>query len=311
MDGRHSFMIEAGNKQRAIMKPQQTAEPGVSITRVDQCPTLESAVNYLGEMDEFPVFYSENYQDNNLNLEEHRITVRDARTIRDQLSLERDGFILADHASRMKNFRDTDEVQHIYQPEIRRLIADLTGASLVVATGAVLRWSERATESGSGETINSRPARFVHVDYSRASFNDFARMHLDTAGVDDPETWLGKRYVAYNIWRVLTPPPQDVPLGICAANSTAPEDVVTGDAVIDAPGQPEFRFGSSLYRYNPQHRWFYFSAMHPGEALVFKAFDNDRQRLQGCPHSAFNAPDVAADVTPRASVEIRAYAWFD
>lgn len=293
------------------MKPQEQEKPGASITLADQCPTLASAVNYLGDMEEFPVFYSENYQNNNLNLEEHRITVRDARAIRDRLSLERDGFVLVDNASRMRDFRDSGEVERVYQPESRRLITELTGASLAVATGAVLRWGERAVQSGSGETINSRPARFVHVDYSRESFNDFARMHLDTAGVDDPKTWLGKRYVAYNIWRVLTPPPQDVPLGICAANSTAPEDVVTGDAVIDAPGQPEFRFGSSLYRYNPRHRWFWFSDMHPGEALVFKAFDTDRQRLQGCPHSAFNAPDVAEDVTPRASAEIRVYAWFD
>jgi|GEM_PF-185286 len=293
------------------MKQQETIEPGVTVTRGDQCPTLESTVNYLGDMDEYPVFYSENYQNNNLNLEEHRIIVRDARGIRAQLELERDGFILVDHASRMRDFRDTEEVQRIYQPESRQLIADLTGASLVVATGPVLRWGERAAESGSGETINSRPARFVHVDYSRESFNNFARMHLDTAGVDDPEAWLRKRYVAYNIWRVLTPPPQDVPLGICAANSTAPEDVVTGDAVIDAPGQAEFRFGSSLYRYNPQHRWFWFSDMHPGEALVFKAFDTDLQRLQGCPHSAFDVPGVSPDTTPRASVEIRAYAWFD
>jgi len=174
----------------------------------------------------------------------------------------------------------------------------------------VLRWGERAAESGKA-SVNSRPARFVHVDYSRQSFNDFARTHLDTAGVKDPEAWLAKRYVAYNIWRVMTPPPQDVPLGVCAAPSTAPEDVVTGEAVIDAPGEPEFRFGSSLYRYNPAHRWFYFSNMHPGEALVFKAFDSDPDRLQGCPHSAFNDPNTPEDAVPRASVEIRAYAWFD
>lgn len=278
--------------------------------QADQCPTVESSVNYLGEMNELPVFYAENYQNNNLNLEEHRISVRDARSLRPRLALERDGFILADHPSAMRDYADTEAVERIYQPEIRELIAGLTGASLVVTTGAVLRWGERAEESGTA-SVNSRPARFVHVDYSRQSFNHFARTHLDTAGVEDPETWLQKRYVAYNIWRVLTPPPQDVPLGLCTAPSTAAGDVVTGEAVIDAPGVPEFRFGSSLYRYNPDHRWFYFSAMTPGEALVFKAFDSDTGRVQGCPHSAFNDPGAPDDVTPRASAEIRAYAWFD
>ena len=274
------------------------------------CPAVESSVNYLGDMDELPVFYSENIQNNNLNLVEHGITVHDARPIREQLDLERDGFMLVDHKSAVTDFRNADEVLWVYRDEISELISGLTGADLVAVTQGVLRWGERAVESGTA-TINSRPARFVHVDYSRESFNDFARTHLETAGVNDMEYWLQRRYVAYNIWRVLSPPPQDVPLGICAASSTAPEDVVTGVAVIDAPGVPEWRFGSSLYRYNPAHRWFYFPDMHTGEALVFKAFDSDLERIQGCPHSAFNDPGCPPDVPPRASVEIRAYAFFD
>jgi hypothetical protein len=275
----------------------------------NHCRVVESSVNYLGDMDELPVFYSEKIQNNNLNLVEHGITVHDARDIRERLDLERDGFILVDHKSALTNFRDADAMQRVYQPEIRELITELTGADLVAVTQGVLRWGERAAESGTA-TINSRPARFVHVDYSRESFNDFARTHLETVGVDDMAYWLQRRYVAYNIWRVLSPPPQDVPLGVCAAPSTAPEDVVTGVAVIDAPEMPELRFGSSLYRYNPAHRWFYFPDMHPGEALVFKAFDSDQGRIQGCPHSAFDDPGCPPDVAPRASVEIRAYAFF-
>ena len=109
---------------------------------------------------------------------------------------------------------------------------------------------------------------------------------------------------------MLSPPPQDVPLGICAAPSTRLTDVVTGLAVIDPPNAPELRFESSLYRFNPEHRWFYFSDMHTDEALVFKAFDSEQERVQGCPHSAFNDPTCPDGVTPRASVEIRAYAYF-
>ncbi|MEX2523791.1 MAG: CmcJ/NvfI family oxidoreductase [Gammaproteobacteria bacterium] len=297
--------MDGGNMQ--AQAESEIYETGIS-ARAD-CPSVESSVNYLGDMDEMPVFYAENYRNDNLNLIEHNITVSNARPVQDHLELERDGFVLADHATAVRDFRDTDEVQRTYVPEIEALIRDLTGAPKVLVAGAVLRWGERAEESGTA-TVNSRPARFVHVDYSRRSFDDFARMHLDNAGEAEPEKWLGGRYVAYNIWRVLTPPPQDVPLGICAAWSTAPEDVVTGEAVIDAPDAPEFRFGSSLYRYNPDHHWFYFADMHPGETLVFKAFDTDRARLQGCPHSAFNNPHCPEEAPPRASVEIRAYAYF-
>jgi hypothetical protein len=109
---------------------------------------------------------------------------------------------------------------------------------------------------------------------------------------------------------VLTPPPQDVPLTVCDARTTSTDDVTVGDAVIDAPDEPERRFESSLYHANPAHRWFWFSDMQPDEALVFKAFDSDLDRVQGCPHSAFDHPDCPPDVPPRASAEIRAFAFY-
>ena len=282
------------------------------ITQSDiaDCPVVESCVNYLGDMDELPVFYAEKYDQNNLNLIEHSIQVHDARLIRDQVSLDQFGFKLYDHVSAVSDFCDPEEVQQVYLPEIKTFIKALTGGGMVLVTGPVLRWSERSSQAGI--LINSRPGRFVHVDYSRQSFNEFARMHLENAGVEENEIddRLKRRYVAYNIWRVMTPPPQDIPLCVCSATSTATEDVVTGEAVIDAEGQPELRFGSSLYRYNPDHVWFYFSNMTRDEALVFKAFDSDLDQIQGCPHSAFNDPTCPANAEPRASIEVRAYVYF-
>jgi hypothetical protein len=274
---------------------------------IAHCPTVESTVNYLDDMDELPVFYAHKVE-NNLKLSTHSIRVHDARPVQSRLSLDREGFRLVENPTAMLDFRDADEVQRVYRPETERLIAQLTGAPKVLATGVVLRWSERSANSGA--LLNSRPARFVHVDYSRKSFDDFALMHLKNAGVEDPERWLRGRYAAFNVWRVLSAPPQDVPLGVCAAPSTRLTDVVTGMAVIDPPNAPEMRFESSLYRFNPEHRWFYFSHMRTEEALVFKAFDSERERVQGCPHSAFNDPTCPDGVPPRASVEIRAYAYF-
>ena len=163
--------------------------------RID-CPAVSSTVNYLGDMDAFPVFYSENYQNNNLNLVEHRIAVHDARPVVAQLALEEGGFVLVDHRTAVTDFTDAEQVASIYMPEITALVRELTGAPKVVTTRAVLRWSERAGDTTA--FINSRPARFVHVDYSRQSFDDFARMHLAGAEVPDPQCWLAGRYVAYN-----------------------------------------------------------------------------------------------------------------
>lgn len=285
------------------MKP---AYPPIDESILDRCPVVTSSINYLGEMNELPVFYSEKYHLNNLVLEPHTVEIRDARHLPDEPELEINGFTLIRHETKVRDFEDRDEATRVYRPEVEQLVLELTGADKVVATNAVLRWSERAGDTS--RFVNSRPARFVHVDYSRRSFDDFARTHL----ADDPyvEDRLERRYVAYNIWRVLTPPPQDVPLAICDARTAHTDDVTEGEAVIDAPGVPEMRFGSSLYHASPAHRWFYFSDMRLDDALVFKAFDSDRQRVQGCPHSAFNHPHCSQNVPPRASVEIRAYAYF-
>ena len=267
---------------------------------------VSSVVNYLGDMQETPVFYAEDRSRDNLRLVPTRVDVRDARHLESPAQLEQNGFELVRHETAVQDFTDQDAALAVYRPEIERLIGELTGASKVAVGNTVLRWSERAGPKQS--FINSDPARFVHVDYSVESFHDFARMHLE--GTPDSETWLRRRYVAYNIWRVITPPPQDVPLAICDASTTKPDDVTFGEAVIDAPGSAEFRFGSSLYHANPSHRWYWYSDMRPDEALVFKAFDSDEARVQGCPHSAFDHPNCPDDVEPRGSVEIRAYAFY-
>lgn len=267
--------------------------------------TVTGEVNYLGPMDVRPEFFSEKYHLNNLNLVPTSVQIEDFRGRENETSIEREGFQLVPHPTAVRDFKDSAEVARVYVPEIQALISRLTGAPKVVVTGAVLRWGEREDHP---EMVNSRPGRFVHVDYSRGSFNDFAGMHLK----DDPERekWLAGRYAAYNVWRVLSPPPQDVPLAVADARSASYEDVVEGDSVIDATGKPEFRFGSSLYQYRPRHRWAYFSNMTRDEALVFKAFDSDLARVQGCPHSAFDDPSCPPDAVPRSSVEIRAYCYW-
>ena len=265
-----------------------------------------STINYLGEMGVRPVFYAQHTERNNLVLEPHRVEIADARRLPEPPQLETNGFTLVPHVTRVADFTDRESSLPVYQKEIERLILDLTGAQRVIVGNAVLRWSERAGDRS--EFVNSHPARFVHVDYSRQSFVEFAQRHL--ADADDAEQWLARRYVAYNVWRVTSPPPQDVPLAICDARTVSPADVTEGDAVIDAPGVPEFRFGSSLFHFNQAHRWYYYPDIRPDEALVFKAFDRDSGRVQGCPHSGFDDPDCPDGVPPRSSVEIRAYVFF-
>jgi hypothetical protein len=137
-------------------------------------PVVTSTVNYLGDMDVRPVFYARQRQRDNLVLEARKIDIYDARKLREAPSLEANGFTLVGHATAVGDFTAADDAQDIYRSEIEELIRELTSAEKVIVLNAVLRWSERAGDKSA--FINSHPARFVHVDYSRKSFEKFARM---------------------------------------------------------------------------------------------------------------------------------------
>ena len=266
--------------------------------------TVEAEINYLGPMASMPYFYAKDHERDNLVLEPHRVAISDARQAEPPPSLDREGFTLVPHRSAVTDFEDAKATAEIYAPEIEALIKEVTGADHVVARGTVLRFSQQQNRDA---FVNSLPAGFVHVDVSPESFADFAARNLE--GHPDREALLAGRYVGLNIWRVLTQPPQDLPLAVCAANSVTEADRVTGEARVDGVGIEEFRFGSSLYRANPRHRWFYYRDMNPDEALIFKQFDTVDPNIVGCPHVAFADPS-AENPIPRASAEIRAFAYW-
>jgi hypothetical protein len=56
-----------------------------------------------------------------------------------------------------------------------------------------------------------------------------------------------------------------------------------------------------VVRYNSQHRWSHFSGMHRDELLVFKT---------EVPHAAFNNTACPSGLSPRASIEMRAIAYW-
>ena len=115
------------------------------------------------------------------------------------------------------------------------------------------------------------------------------------------------RFAHYNVWRALSAPPQDVPLGVCDWRSVAPDDLIAADALVDEAGKPEWSFEGLVVGHKPGHRWHWFPDMTPQKALVFKTNDSASGPAHCVPHVAFDAavPDGTA---PRSSIEMRAIA---
>jgi hypothetical protein len=265
--------------------------------------TVTGKVNYSGEMSQRPRYHANDHSRDVLNLELHEIKIADARSAVAPPTLEREGFTLVEHRSEVQDFRDRDEVARVHRGEIERLLKEVTGADEVVVTApGVLRFSERSSDAG--KLDNSLPARFIHIDISDPT----ARGMAEQAPRRDMRQV--RRFAHYNVWRVMSAPPQDAPLALCDARSLSPEDLIVADAVFDRPGQPDWSFEGLLVRHNPQHRWWYWSNMHSGEALVFKTNDSDPAQPHNVPHSAFDDPTCPADAPPRASIEMRGIAFW-
>ena len=261
--------------------------------------TARATINYLGEMNVRPRYHAQDHARDNLVLDPRVVEIEDLRG-GDPPSLAREGFTLVPHKSAVADFRDDPPAQATYAAEVERLILDVTGADRVVVTGgALLRFGERSPLSG--KLFNSLPARFIHIDISDSTARAFASQH-EKAPV--------RRFAHYNIWRALTPPPQDVPLAVCDARSLGVEDVAEADAVFDAPGAPEWSFEGLLVRFNPRHRWCWFRDMTRDEALVFKTNDSDPRQPHHIAHTAFDDGACLSGVPPRASVEARAIAYW-
>src|SRR5262245_53957963 len=59
---------------------------------------------------------------------EHTVAVRDARPLIPVLSLDREGFQLVRHDTKVRDFYDEDELKRVYYPEVEALVKKHTGA---------------------------------------------------------------------------------------------------------------------------------------------------------------------------------------
>jgi hypothetical protein len=267
--------------------------------------SVEGTVNYVGEMAQRPRYYANDHSRDLLNLDPRKIVIEDARKRSMAPSLQEEGFELFAHTSAVEDFKDAAEVARLHPKEIEQLLLNVSGADcVVISSPGVLRFGEGSTEAG--KYSNSMPARFIHVDISDATAEQFAQRSMPRESGRSM-----RRFAHYNVWRAFSAPPQDIPLTVCDSRSVQLADLMCADAIFDEKDKPEWSFEGWVLRHNPAHRWSYFSGMTRDEALIFKTNDSDPTQPHCVPHSAFNDPSCPKEAPSRASIEMRGIAyWF-
>jgi hypothetical protein len=224
----------------------------------------------------------------------HIVPIADVRPIADELSFDRNGFVLLDEPTAVTDFTDGGQVHNVYETEIVDLVKRLTGAEKVITFGTMIRTD--SPNAGDG----SLPAYGAHVDYGDYTVRATTR---DLLG-EEADRWLNRRYMLINLWRPIRTV-ERTPLALCDASTVAPDDLFDSEirGGLGDPNRPSL-WGFNL-AHNPAHRWYYAPRMKPNEIFAFKLFDSDRSRVQWTGHSAFDDPSAAPSAPPRQSIEIR------
>ena len=267
-------------------------------------PVIEALLNYSVDTGEKPASYggissAESDKKRTGKYREHKMPIYDGRAVVDQLSLEREGFILVRHETKVKDFYDGTEVRSIYYPEIEKLVKETSGAKRVLVFDHTLRSADSATREA--KQI-SGPVRNAHNDYTEWSGPQRVRDLLP----DEAEELLKGRFAVVQVWRPICSPVQREPLAIADARSIGTKELFPSSRVY-----PD-RVGEVYHcAFNPEHRWYYFPNMQRNEAVVFKTFDSSRDgRARWTAHTAFDDPNSPEDAPPRESIEMRTLAFF-
>ena len=231
-------------------------------------------------------------------VDEHPVTIRDVRPIRDQLAFDRNGFLVVDEPTDVTDFTDKDELAR-YQAQVEALVQRLTGAEKVISFGPIMR-----TNAG-GAHGHNQPAHGAHVDYGLRTVSDFTR---DLLPPEEAERRLAGRFMLLNVWRPIVMV-ESAPFAVCDASTVRREDLFDSEVV---GGLGDFNrrslWGFNL-AYRPEHQWYWVPHMQPWEVLVFKLFDSEPDAVQFTAHSAFEHPDTPPDAAPRQSIEVRTIAY--
>jgi hypothetical protein len=271
-------------------------------TRAAKRATIDAEIRYLAAGQPHPRIDATT-TDQSVSMAAHRVRFHDLRQAKELPSLEREGFTLLSHHSSVTDFADVEQ-SSIYRAELERLLREVTGSSHVyLSPELVLRSQDPAPAAG---LITDGFGVMVHSDRTDRSVRSEALATLRHYGIDAmPEG----RLVAYNVWRAVSPPPQDVPLALCDLRTVREESLVRTDAVGNAASVDEdLEFYLALF--DAGHRWCYFSDLTIDEVLLFQQYDTAASGPSGCLHTAFHDPTCTNAVTSRRSVEARAYVFF-
>lgn len=235
------------------------------------------------------------------------VTIRDARPIVNELSLDKEGFTLVQHDLSCVIEQDPDVMRDKYLEEMVPFIKDYFKASWVIPKkDAVIIRARGEQPTGMNEEralVTNEVSGFTHVDYSAIAAPMMAARENQLQNIPiQPYS----RLMVIQTWHALSQPPQDFPLTLCDGSTVMDTDLA--HTYHDRHG---IRHGMWRVHYSPLHHWYYFSDMKPGEFILFKGYDSKVDCNPRSAHVSFDNRLAFPNANPRKSVECRFFVYFE
>ena len=273
---------------------------GLHQVRIESLSFVEAELNYLAPIDGKPRTYAFDPPSGQPKTtaipEPHQVPIFNGRPIVDNLSLDREGFLLVRDPPAVRDFYDDHEVRSVYYPAAEAfLLARLKADRVFIFDHTVRKRVDGAPDvRGVGPR---QPVSRVHVDQTDKSGPNRVREHLP----EEAEVLLQGRVQVINLWRPIAGPVRDAPLAMCDGQTLAPDDLVASDLIY-----PNRNGETYAVRFNQRHRWVYFPEMTVDEAVLLKCYDSETDgRTRFGPHTSFVDPTTPQDAAPRESIELR------
>jgi hypothetical protein len=238
------------------------------------------------------------------------VIIRNAR-LAGPFTLDAHGFCLGIHRTDIMDWERHYGPDTPYAGQVCEVAKRLSGADFVIPMGGMMR------SAGKTSATVQPPAAEAHVDFTQRCAE---RIAGNLYNKQNPEGPGFRRFIAFSLWRALSPPPQDMPVALCEGRSVRDDEgthntkvdvdeIPTGDALFAPIAGEENMSAATIFHHSPEHRWWYFPDMTPDEVIFIKFYDSDHRTAWRCPHTAFRDTS-RPDAHERRSIEFRAIAYF-
>lgn len=277
-----------------------------SDTNTNQAPPVKGSLKFLANADGAKVYrVGEDNRQNTQHLGEFElkeVEILNARAGSQAFSLDKEGFVLLPQPTKVTDFYNDEQLQAVYDDEVKALIEKHTGARRVEIFDHTRR---SASDRVRAKHDVREPASVIHNDYSATSGINRLKDHFEGSGENVDELLAG-RFAIVNVWRSINGTIQSSPLTLCDAQTSMPGDFVS---VKRESKQRTGELQQALY--NPAQRWYYYPEMQIDEALLIKTFDSSEAgETRFTLHTSFKLPDSGQDVPARESLETRCFVFF-